>query len=61
MQTAVQVFYLIQVTPKCSAATVTQAQKLGLDRSSGFDPTDPEPLPDHASRGALEFDQSLSA
>ena len=31
----------------------------GFDQSSGFDPTDPEPIPDHASRGALEFDQSV--
>ncbi len=32
----------------------------GFDQNDGFDPTDPEPIPDHASRGALEFDQSLT-
>ncbi len=31
----------------------------GFDQTDGFDPADPEPIPDHASRGALEFDQSL--
>ncbi len=30
-----------------------------FDQTGGFDPADPEPVPDHASRGALEFDQSL--
>jgi len=30
-----------------------------LDQTSSFDPADPEPMPDHASRGALQFDQSL--
>jgi len=30
-----------------------------FDQTGGFDPTDPEPIPDHASRGALEFDQSM--
>jgi hypothetical protein len=30
-----------------------------FDQTGGFDPADPEPIPDHASRGALEFDQSL--
>ena len=29
-----------------------------LDQSSEFDPADPEPIPDHASRGARDFDQS---
>ncbi len=30
-----------------------------FDQTGGFDPADPEPIPDHASRGALEFDPSL--
>jgi len=30
-------------------------------RSSEFDPTEPEPIPDHASRGAGDFDQSRDA
>jgi hypothetical protein len=32
-----------------------------LDQTSSFDPADPEHVPDHASRGALQFDQSLPA
>jgi hypothetical protein len=32
-----------------------------LDQTPSFDPADPEPVPDHASRGALQFDQSLHA
>ncbi len=33
----------------------------GFDQTNEFDPADPEPIPDHALRGALEFDQSLPA
>ena len=32
-----------------------------LDQSPEFDPADPEPIPDHASRGAHDFDQSWGA
>ena len=32
-----------------------------LDQSPAFDPTEPEPIPDHASRGARDFDQSWEA
>ena len=32
-----------------------------LDQSPEFDPTDPEPIHDHASRGARDFDQSWGA
>jgi hypothetical protein len=32
--------------------------ELAFDQSPAFDPSDPEPVPDHASRGAIYFDQS---
>jgi hypothetical protein len=32
-----------------------------LDQSPEFDPADPEPIPDHASRGARDFDQTWGA
>jgi hypothetical protein len=32
-----------------------------LDQSPAFDPTEPEPIPDHASRGARDPDQSWEA
>ena len=32
-----------------------------LNQSPAFDPTEPEPIPDHASRGARDFDQSREA
>jgi len=31
-----------------------------LDQSPEFDPADPEPIPDHTSRGARDFDQTQS-
>ncbi len=48
--------------PPLSPARAPRAAWSGLfefDQTGGFDPTDPEPIPDHASRGALEFDQSM--
>ena len=32
-----------------------------LDQSPEFDPAEPEPIHDHASRGARDFDQSWEA
>jgi len=32
-----------------------------LNQSPAFDPSEPEPIPDHASRGARDFDQSWEA
>jgi hypothetical protein len=32
-----------------------------LDQSSDFDPTEPEPIHDHASCGARDLDQSWGA
>ncbi len=39
--------------PLLTPARAPPQTELGLDQSSGFDPTDPEPLPE------FEFDQSL--
>ena len=45
--------------PPLSPARAPPQSELAFDQSSGFDPADAEPIPDHASRGALDFDQSL--
>ncbi len=45
--------------PLPSPARAPPQTDSGFDQSSGFDPTDPQLFPDHASRGALEFDQSV--
>ena len=45
--------------PPLSPARAPPQGLLEFDQTVGFDPTDPEPIPDHASLGALEFDQSL--
>ena len=39
--------------PLLSPARAPPQTELGFDQSSGFDPTDPDPIPE------LEFDQSL--
>ncbi len=39
--------------PPLTAARAPPQTELGFDQSSGFDPTDPEPIPE------LDFDQSL--
>ncbi len=45
--------------PPLSPARAPPQGLFEFDQTGGFDPADPEPVPDHASRGALEFDQSL--
>ncbi len=45
--------------PPLSPARAPPQGLFEFDQTGGFDPADPEPIPDHASRGALEFDQSL--
>ena len=45
--------------PPLSPARAPPQGIFEFDQTGGFDPADPEPIPDHASRGALEFDQSL--
>ena len=44
--------------PPLSPARAPPQGIFEFDQTGGFDPADPEPIPDHASRGALEFDQS---
>ena len=45
--------------PPLSPARAPPQGMFTFDQTGGFDPTDPEPIPDHASRGALVFDPSL--
>ncbi len=45
--------------PPLSPARAPPQGLFEFDQTGGFDPTDAEFIPDHAPRGALEFDQSL--
>ena len=54
-----QILDLPTRSPPLSPARAPPQGIFEFDQTGGFDPADPEPIPDHASRGALEFDQSL--
>jgi len=45
--------------PHLTPARGPPQPELAFDQSPAFDLSDPEPVPDHASRGALDFDQSV--
>ena len=45
--------------PSVARARVPPQGDFLIDQTPAFDPADADPEPDHASRGALQFDQSL--